>query len=98
MRTKTRQLIAYLTDRLADRRGVALVELLMALTLVGLVAASFVPGLALGSTAAGRASQEAVAQALARRQSEYVKSFTYNKYPLLSLTTVLHHGRLDCFV
>ena len=63
---------------MADRRGVALVELLMALTLVSLVAASFVPGLALGSTAAGLANQEAVAQALARRQVEYVKSFSYD--------------------
>jgi prepilin-type N-terminal cleavage/methylation domain-containing protein len=78
MRINIRNIVTRLANRLADQRGTTLVELLMALTIVGLVAASFVPGLALGSTAAGRASQEAVAQALARRQTEYVKSFTYN--------------------
>jgi prepilin-type N-terminal cleavage/methylation domain-containing protein len=88
MRTKTRQVISRLIRRLGDRRGVTLVELIMALAIISLVAASFVPGLGLGSTAASRASQETVAQNLARRQTEYVKTYTYNElattYPLVS--------------
>lgn len=78
MRKRTPDIGRRLKKLLADQRGVTLVELLMALLIISLVAASFVPGLALGSTAAARASQETVAQALARRQTEYVKSFSYN--------------------
>jgi len=79
MRMKTRDRLRRLINhRLADQRGTTLVEILMALTIIGLVAAAFVPGLATGSAAAGRTSQEAVAQTLARRQTEYVKSFSYN--------------------
>ena len=88
MRTIIRRATAYLLNRLGDRRGVTLVELLMALAIVSLVAVSFVPGLGLGATAVSRASQETVAQNLARRQTEYVKSFTYNglatTYPKIS--------------
>ena len=78
MRSKTRKVVADVFNRLGDQRGLTLVELLMALAIISLVAVSFVPGLSLGSTAAGRGSQETISQNLARRQTEYVKSFTYN--------------------
>ena len=78
MRKSCLGIISHPCLNLTGQRGAGLAEALMALAILSLVAVSFIAGLGTGSTAVGRSSQEAVAQSLARRQMEYVKSFTYN--------------------
>lgn len=57
--------------------GVGLIETLVALALLGIIAASFLGGLATISKAAFTADERATAECLARSQLEYVKSQGY---------------------
>ncbi|MEA2085767.1 MAG: type II secretion system protein, partial [Chloroflexota bacterium] len=52
--------------------GVGLLETLVALALLGIIAASFLGGLATASRAAFTADEHATAESLARSQMEYV--------------------------
>ena len=57
--------------------GVGLIETLVALALLGIIAASFLGGLATASKAAFTADERATAECLARSQLEYVKGQGY---------------------
>jgi len=57
--------------------GVGLLETLVALALLGIIAASFLGGLATASRAVFTADERATAESLARSQMEYVKSQDY---------------------
>lgn len=57
--------------------GVGLIETLVALALLGIIAASFLGGLATASKAAFTADERATAECLARSQLEYVKTLDY---------------------
>ena len=57
--------------------GVGLIETLVALALLGIIAASFLGGLATASRAAFTADERATAECLARSQVEYVKGLNY---------------------
>ena len=57
--------------------GVGLLETLVALALLGIIAASFLGGLATASKAAFTADERATAECLARSQLEYVKGQGY---------------------
>jgi type II secretory pathway pseudopilin PulG len=57
--------------------GVGLLETLVALALLGIIAASFLGGLATASKAAFTADERATAESLARSQVEYVKGLDY---------------------
>ncbi len=61
-----------------DERGLALVESLIAVAILGTTVVTFAVALATGSLAVNENDQEVVAQSLARTQLEYTKSYTYD--------------------
>ena len=66
--------------RRAARRGesgVSLIETLLALLIFGLIAVTFLGGVATGTKATSIGSDRAIAESLVRSQAEYVKSVPY---------------------
>lgn len=61
--------------------GVTFIETLVALAILGLIAAAFLSGLATGAKATLIADERATAESLARSQMEYVKSQDYVSVP-----------------
>ncbi len=64
-----------------DERGVGLIEVLIALAILGLVAAAFLSGLATASKAVFIADERTTAKSLARSQMEYAKNQPYEYAP-----------------
>ncbi len=62
-----------------DESGTTLIEALVALAIVGMVAVTFLSGLATTSRAALIADEQSTAESLARSQLEYVKNCPYQK-------------------
>ena len=60
-----------------NEKGISLIEVLIALAILGLVAAAFLSGLATASMSLFIADERATAESLARSQMEYVKSIDY---------------------
>jgi prepilin-type N-terminal cleavage/methylation domain-containing protein len=61
-----------------DERGFSLIEVLIALAIMGLVAVAFLSGLATASRALIIADERTTAESLARSQIEYVKEQEYD--------------------
>ena len=59
-------------------RGVTLIEVLVAMALVGIIAAAFLGGLSTASRSAALADIRTNAESLARTQMEFIKSQTYS--------------------
>ncbi|MFC1917967.1 hypothetical protein ACFLXH_04865 [Chloroflexota bacterium] len=72
-----------------DEKGVALVESLIAVAIVGTVVITLIISLATGSLAIRETDEEVVVQSLARTQLEYIKGYTYDPdattYPTVSM-------------
>ena len=69
------------TKRLrGSETGVTLIETLIALAILGLIAAAFLNGLATAARATFIADEQATAESLARSQMEYIKSQHYIDY------------------
>jgi len=64
-----------------DEKGIALVESLIAVAIVGSTLVAFVVALSTGSIAVRENDQEVVAQSLARTQLEYTKGYPYDPIP-----------------
>ena len=60
-----------------NERGFSLIEVLVALALLGIIAVAFLGGLATASKAIFIADERATSESLARSQMEYVKNLTY---------------------
>ena len=71
-----------------DEKGVALVESLIAVAIMGTAVITLIISLATGSIAIRETDKEVVAQSLARTQLEYIKGYTYDPdattYPTVS--------------
>lgn len=61
----------------ADERGFSLVEILITLTLLGMIVTSFMSALTLTVSSAARQQQVALAEGEARRAADYIQSQTY---------------------
>jgi len=61
-----------------NEKGISLIEVLIALAILGLVAAAFLSGLATASRALIIADERTTAESLARSQMEYVKEQDYD--------------------
>jgi len=66
---------------LGRSRGFTLIEVLVALALVGIIAITFAGGLSTASQAALTGDIRATAESLARSQMEYVRSQVYHEAP-----------------
>ena len=64
-----------------NERGIGLIEVLIALAILGIVAAAFLSGLATASRAVYIADVRTTAESLARSQMEYVKNQEYIPVP-----------------
>ena len=73
----------------SSEAGVTLIETLVALALLGLIAVTFLSGLATTAKATLIADERATAESLARSQIEYVKNQDYIDY------AVLDHGEYE---
>jgi len=62
-----------------NEKGISLIEVLIALAILGLVAAAFLSGLATASRALIIADERTTAESLARSQMEYVKNQPYER-------------------
>ena len=60
-----------------NEKGISLIEVLIALAILGLVAAAFLSGLATASMSLFIADERTTAESLARSQMEYVKNLGY---------------------
>ena len=60
-----------------NEKGFSLLEVLMALMLMGIIAVAFLTGIASSSRAVLVADQKTTAESLARSQMEYVKKVSY---------------------
>ena len=65
-------------QRIRDERGLALVESLVAVAVLGTTVLAFTVALATGALGVSENKQEAVVQSLVRTQLEYTKSYSYN--------------------
>lgn len=63
---------------LHQERGIALVESLVALAILGTTLVTLIIALATGSIAIRETDEEMVVQSLARTQLEYIKGYTYD--------------------
>ena len=61
-----------------NSRGFALVEVVIAIALLGMLGVAFLGGLSTASKAIFIADERATAESLARSQMEYIKSQSYN--------------------
>ena len=64
-----------------NEKGMSLIEVLIALAILGLVAAAFLSGLATASRALIIADERTTAESLARTEMEYVKNCKYADLP-----------------
>jgi len=75
-----------------NETGVTLIETLMALAILGLVAAVFLSGLATATKATVIADERAIAESLVRSEIEYVKNcayqYTASEYPVGPALTI----------
>ena len=62
-------------------RGFSLLEVLVAVALIGIVAVAIYGGLATASKSMLTADERATAESLARTEMEYIKEFQYTKLP-----------------
>ena len=76
-----------------SEKGIGLIEVLIALAILGLVAAAFLSGLATASKALIVADERTTAESLARSQMEYVKSQDYSNTNVDWDYTVTDSGR-----
>ncbi len=60
-----------------NEKGFALIEVIIAIALMGIIAVAFLGGLATASRALFIADERATAESLARSQMEYIKSCNY---------------------
>ena len=71
-----------------DEKGIALVESLVAVAILGTTVVTLIISLATGSIAIRETDEEVVVQSLARTQLEYIKGYTYDPnattYPTVS--------------
>jgi len=65
---------------LREERGFTLIEVVLAIALLGIVAVAFLGGLGAGSRAISVADERATAESLARTQMEFVRSQEYIDY------------------
>jgi len=65
---------------IGNEAGVSLIETLIALALMGIIAAAFLGGMTTASKATSLADERATAESLARSQMEYVKGQGYISY------------------
>ena len=66
-------------------KGIALVESLIAVAILGTAVVTFITSLSTGSLAIRETDQEVVAQSLARTQLEYIKGLPYaTSYPAVA--------------
>jgi len=80
-----------------NEKGMSLIEVLIALAILGLVAAAFLSGLATASRALIIADERTTAESLARSQMEYVKEqdYDYNDsqlYEQVDVESLTHPG------
>ena len=61
-----------------NEKGFTLIEVLVALGLLGIIAVAFLTGIATSSKAILIANERTIAESLARSQMEYVKELDYN--------------------
>jgi type II secretory pathway pseudopilin PulG len=61
-----------------NESGLGLVEMLVAVSLMGLVATAFISALSTGSLAVGTQSEQTIAQQLAQTQQEVIKAAAYS--------------------
>ena len=61
-----------------NEKGFSLVEVLIALALLGIIAAAFLGGIATASKAILIADKRTTAESLARSQMEYIKNYPYD--------------------
>jgi Tfp pilus assembly protein PilV len=64
-----------------SERGVALVEVLVAVAVLGAALIVFLSGISTGTIATARSDRQSTAQELARSQMEYVKALPYTAAP-----------------
>ena len=76
-----------------DERGVGLIEVLVALAILGIVAAAFLSGLATASKAIFIADERTTAESLARSQMEHIKNQIYSTINVDWDYTVSDSGR-----
>jgi prepilin-type N-terminal cleavage/methylation domain-containing protein len=69
------------TRSMRAEKGFTLLEVIIAIALLGVVAVAILSGLSTGSRAILVADERATAESLARSQMEYVKSLDYTKAP-----------------
>lgn len=64
-----------------NQKGQSLIEVLIALAILGIVAVSFLTALAMASTAVIVSDEQTTAESLARSELEYVRSQTFSANP-----------------
>jgi type II secretory pathway pseudopilin PulG len=73
---------------LRNQKGAGLVEILIAVAILGTAVIAFVVSLSVGSLAVNALDKETIAQSLAQTQMEYIKDYPYNPeattYPVLT--------------
>ena len=75
-----------------NERGFSIIEVLVALALLGIIAVAFLGGLATASKAMIIADERATTESLARSQMEYVKSQDYKPYHPAALPSYTKNG------
>jgi len=73
-----------------DETGLALVETLITIAVLGIAIVAFAVAMSTGALAVSESDQEVTAQSLARTQMEYIKGYPYDPvattYPTISTT------------
>jgi prepilin-type N-terminal cleavage/methylation domain-containing protein len=65
-------------------RGLTMIEVLIAIAILGIISITFLSALSTASLSVGLADERTVAESLARRQMEYVKNQGYNSASVLN--------------
>ena len=86
------QLLKVVKKLKGSQSGMTLIETLVALAILGLVAATFLYGLATASKATIIANEQTIAESLVRSEIEYVKNCDYqylaSEYPIAPALTI----------
>jgi len=86
------QLLKVVKKLKGSQSGMTLIETLVALAILGLVAAAFLYGLATASKATIIANEQTIAESLVRSEIEYVKNCDYqylaSEYPIAPALTI----------
>lgn len=89
MARKTQQWLIKL-NVFKDETGLALVESLITIAVIGVALVAFVVAMSTGALAVSESDQEVTAQSLARTQMEYIKGYPYDPvattYPVIDTT------------